>query len=189
MVVFRAVTHVAAKTLSKLMSNHHPEPIMNAQSWSDSTDPLAMIGYLEAAGCYLEFEPFFTNCFERIRHEILNPTVWAVVRATGVDIEEQLQVARTAINEMCERLLMMDETSENWAKLNREIIYSKSVFARDYQDFGEANRFLSGYLIEIAGDQMVESRLQADCLRDTFEFPFVPPNDEDLLPFFRKNDR
>ena len=147
---------------------------MNAERWANSVDPLEMIRYLEDAGCYLDLEPFFMDCFNRIRHELVHPNVLAAPFTFGVDVDELTDAAQAAINEMTRRLNELDKNSKEWERLAREIRFSKAVLARDYQDFGEANRFLSSYLIEISDDPSYESKTQADFLRANYDFPFVP---------------
>lgn len=137
-----------------------------------------MLNYLETAGCYLEFEPFFMNCFDRIRHEFHTPQIADTVFNMEVDVDELTDAANAEIENMTERLSVLDQNSDEWSTLNREIIYSRAVLAREYHDFGEANRFLSSYLIEIADDPKAESEIQAEFLRKNFRFPYVPSIDE-----------
>ncbi|MCA9140176.1 MAG: hypothetical protein KDB00_25565 [Planctomycetales bacterium] len=151
---------------------------MDAKRWATSVDPLEMVCYLEDAGCYLEFEAFFMDCFNRIRHELVHPDVLATPFTFGVDVDELTDAAQAAIDDMNRHLTELDEDSKEWKKLDREIRYSKTVLARDYHDFGEANRFLSAYLIEISDDALSESRIQADFLRSNYDFPFVPRGEE-----------
>lgn len=151
---------------------------MNAKKWAECDDPAVMVRYLENAGCYLEFEPFFMDCFERIRHELRTPEVLKAPFTFGVDVDELTDDAQRAIDVMIERLDSLDEGSSEWESLQREIRFSKAVLAREYHDFGEANRFLSAYLIEIADDPALESRTQAEFLRSNYGFPFVS-KDED----------
>ena len=151
---------------------------MDAKRWASSREPSEMIRYLENAGCYLEFETFFMDCFQRIRHELHTPAVLKTPFTFGVDVDELTDAAQASIQSMLERLSELDQNTPGWTSLNREIAYSKAVLARDYHDFGEANRFLSAYLIDIADDPTAESQTQSDFLRSTYEFPFVP-RDED----------
>lgn len=154
------------------------QPKHDAEWWTTSTDSLAMVKYLEDAGCYLEFEAFFMNCFDRIRHEFHSRTIVDAVYSPSAAVDELIDAAATVINAMTERLTSLDERTKEWQNLNREIVYSKSVLAREYHDFGEANRFLSAYLIEIADDPVSESRTQAEFLRSNYTFPFVPSEEE-----------
>ena len=150
---------------------------LNEEGWSTCKDPSLMVGYLEDAGCYLEFEPFFMNCFERIRHELLTPAVLNTPFTFGVEVDELTDAARMAIDAMLEGLSSLEEGGKEWTKLSREMRFSKAVLAREYHDFGEANRFLSAYMIEIADDPTVESQTQVNFLRSTYQFPFVPEDD------------
>lgn len=151
---------------------------MDETLWRTSTDPRPMITYLEDAGCYLEFEPFFMDCFDRIRHEFHTQAIIDTVYEFSADVDELTNAAKVAIDGLTKHLSSAKPGSKRWAALDREIRFSKAVLARDYQDFGEANRFLSAYLIEIADDPAAESRIQADKLRSTYEFPFVAEPDE-----------
>ncbi len=151
---------------------------MTETQWRASADPRPMIVYLEHAGCYLEFEPFFMNCFDRIRHEFHTREIVDTVYSSSLDVDDLTDAAQTALDRLGKQLLACKPDSERWSTLDRELRFSKSVLARDYHDFGEANRFLSAYLIEIADDPTAERKLQADFLRFTYEFPFVRKSDE-----------
>lgn len=150
------------------------KPKLDSEWWATTTDAFVMVNYLEDAGCYLEFEAFFMNCFDRIRHEFQSPTIVNTVYTFGVDVDELTDAAANEISAMADRLSTLAEQTDEWQRLHREIVYSKSVLAREYHDFGEANRFVSKYLIEIADNAESESRAQADFLRANYEFPFVP---------------
>ena len=151
---------------------------MNAEAWDNCIVPIEMITYLEDSGCYLEFKAFFMNCFDRIRHEFHSVKIADTIYALNIDVDELTDAASEEIETMTAKLSSLDEKTEEWKALNREIIYSRAVLARDYHDFGEANRFLSSYLIEIADDPDSESRIQVEFLRTNYSFPFIPPEDE-----------
>ena len=153
---------------------------LDSDWWATTIDALAMVNYLEDAGCYLKFEPFFMNCFDRIRHEFHSPTIVDTVYNFGVDVDELTDAATEEIESMIERLSSLDDNMDEWQALNREIMYSRAVLAREYHDFGEANRFLSEYLFGIADDPESEAQIQAEFLRANYEFPYVPPEEEEL---------
>jgi hypothetical protein len=118
------------------------------------------------------------NCFDRIRHEFRTREIIDTVYDSGADVDDLTDAAQAALVRLGEQLLACKHGSPRWAKLEREIRFSNAVLARDYHDFGEANRYLSGYLIEIADDPVAESKTQADFLRSTYRFPFVPESDD-----------
>ncbi len=160
------------------MAKRLRRPKMTAKCWASSVDPTEMLRHLEDAGCYLEFEPFFMDCFERIRHELHTPAVLDTPFTFGVNVDELTDAAQAAIDKMIARLTTLDERNVEWKRLDREIRFSKAVLARDYHDFGEANHFLSAYLVEISDDAVAESKIQSDFLRSAYDFPFVPQDDE-----------
>ena len=138
-----------------------------------------MVTYLEHAGCYFEFEAFFMNCFNRIRHEFHTRAVRETIYATGVDVDELTDAAQEAIDELSQKLTAAKPGGLKWNKLEREIRFAKAVLVRDYHDFGEANRRLSAYLLDIADDPAAEAETQADFLRANYPFPFVPEREEE----------
>jgi hypothetical protein len=143
------------------------------EEWQSSHDPGPMIEYVEDEGCYLEFEDFFMACFDGIRGEIHAREVLDVVYSPIGEVDELLHDARITLETLSEHMLGLEQNDAKWHALARELRFSNAVFAREYQDFGEANRYLSEYLIEIADDPDEEARTQADLLRTVFAYPFV----------------
>lgn len=151
---------------------------MDKSQWLSSAEPGPMIAYLEGAGCYLEFESFYTNCFDRVRAELKTRAIIEAAYDISSDVDELVENARAAIEKMCRRLTSPRIGDEERAGLERELRFSRLVLAREFHDFGEANRHLSSYLIEVADDPKLEAITQADFLRSAYEFPFKSREEE-----------
>jgi hypothetical protein len=150
---------------------------MTEAKWHASTDPVAMIRWLEKQGYHSALWEFTIACCRRIWGELPGDAFRRVVEHVeqmGIrDVDDRLAEATQVLDKLERRFRKAIDTAEQ-AQLNRQLGFGRMVFAFDHQDGAGAARSISSDLVDWADDPEAERRVQSDLLRQLVPDPSQP---------------
>jgi hypothetical protein len=149
---------------------------MTEAEWRASSDPSAMIGWLEKFGYSEPLWDFAVACCRRVADEMpagpVRQVAEHVARVGTRDVDPLLDEASRALDKLERRLRRVsDATEAEQARLNRQLGFGSMVFAFQHQDGARAADAISRDLLEWVDDPDAESRIQAAVLRELVPAP------------------
>lgn len=155
---------------------------MTPEEWRTSTDPAAMIHWLEQQGYEDALWEFTIGCCRRVWKDLPSDSFRQVVEhfeQIGThDIDSVLSDAYRALEKLERRFSRSDDSIEQ-ARLNQRIGFGRMVLAFENQEAAGAARSISSDLVEWADDTDTERQAQVELLRDLVADPSEPVGEEE----------